>query len=241
MPDGMYYSTLLASVPNIVHGYSSRDLGDMRKGENRNAVLNLLTLKPERLVTSQQVHGRKIQIVSDARHLGKEIPDADGLVSAKRFGPMSLAVRVADCVPILAVDPQASVIGVAHAGWKGTLGGISGELMAAMKSVGANIDHTLASIGPHIGMCCYNVSEERAAQFFDVFERDPLVVSRLEGAMHVDIGYTNQRQLLAAGVKREHIDNAITCTSCQADTYYSYRKDSKETFGEILGIIGFSI
>jgi len=64
--------------------------------------------------------------------------------------------------------------------------------------------------------------------------------SYIEGAWRVDIGWANYRQLTDAGVKPEHIDAPPTCTFCQIDTYFSFRKDSKETFGEIMGVIGFA-
>ncbi len=236
--DGIYQSNLLLSQVGIVHGYSSRHLGDMRKPEIRERFLSLLPLDPECVVFAEQIHGNTIQIISLADRK-KEVPQADGLVHKRNSNVVSLAVRIADCVPLLAVDPRASIIGVAHAGWKGTLGGIATHLIGTMKSVGAKVEQIFVSIGPHIGMCCYSVPEDRAAQFTRVFGGDPRVISRLEGLSHLDIGYVNMRQLLEVGIPVDHIDAAIDCTSCQVDTFYSFRKDTQETFGEILGVIGF--
>ncbi|MEK7129710.1 MAG: peptidoglycan editing factor PgeF [Patescibacteria group bacterium] len=236
---GIWQSDLLLSVTGLVHGYSSRRLGDMRKNENRETFLNFLRLNLSSLVFSEQIHANKIHIVTD-RDLEKKVFGTDGLVYKKNNGMSGLAVRVADCVPILAVDPDASVIGVAHAGWKGTLGSIATRLIDTMKSVGADTERILVSVGPHIGMCCYSVPEERAGQFVKMFNSDPRIMSHIEGAPHLDLGYANVQQLLEAGISADHIDVAITCTSCQVDTFFSYRKDTGETFGEILGVIGYA-
>lgn len=235
--DGIWQSELLLSA-GVVHGYSDRHLGDMREENHREQFLSSLHLSLANLVLGEQVHGTNVgQVTTHDR--GKEIRKTDGLVHKKTSGPMSLAVRVADCVPILAVDPYASIIGVAHAGWKGTLGGIAGNLIDRMKQSGADTKRVVVSIGPHIGMCCYNVAPDRAGQFADMFDNDQRVISHFEGAPHVDLGYANVRQLRDAGIPADHIDAAITCTSCQVDTFYSYRKDTTETFGEILGVIGY--
>lgn len=237
-PFGIYQSTLLLSVKEIVHGYSSRRLGDMRKREAREKFLSLLPGNPARVVFAEQVHGNTIQIISgiDGK---KEIPQTDGLVSKRNGTLASLAVRIADCVPILAVDQQALVIGAAHAGWKGTLGGIAIRLIETMKTSGADSKRILVSIGPHIGMCCYSVPEDRARTFTQVFHHDPAVVSSREGHMYVDLGYANYLQLVKAGILPQHIDAAISCTSCQVDTFFSFRRDTKETFGKMLGVIGW--
>lgn len=235
--NGIWQSELLLSA-GVVHGYSDRHLGDMRGENHREQFLSGLHLSPANLVSSEQVHGTNVgQVTTHDR--GKEMKKTDGLVHKKTNSPMSLAVRVADCVPILAIDPYAFVIGVAHAGWKGTLGDIAGNLIDSMKQLGADTKRMLVSIGPHIGMCCYNVAPDRAGQFARLFASDPRIVSGVGGRPHLDLGYANMQQLQNVGIRKNHIDAAITCTSCQVDTFYSYRKDTTETFGEMLGVIGY--
>lgn len=236
--NGIWQSELLLSA-GVVHGYSDRHLGDMREENHREQFLSSLHLSPANLVLGEQVHGTNVgQVTTHDR--GKEIRKTDGLVHKKTNGSMSLAVRVADCVPILAVDPYASIIGVAHAGWKGTLGGIAGNLIDRMKQLGVDTKRMLVSIGPHIGMCCYNVASDRAGQFARMFASDPRIMSPTERGLHLDLGYANVRQLRDAGIPADHIDATITCTACQVDTFYSYRKDTRETFGEMLGVIGYA-
>ena len=212
----------------------------MRDATKRKAFLRSLHL-PLNLILPEQVHGTEIAVVS-SKDIEKKIPNVDGLVG--KVTPdqnFILGILVADCVPLLLVDPKARVIGVAHAGWKGTLGGIAKNVIEKMKTVGAQPKDILVSIGPHIGMCCYDVSADRAKLFREEFHDEPKVSSLIEGKWHLDLGYGNFLTLIDAGVLTNHIDGLPTCTSCQIDTYFSYRKDTKETFGEMMGVVAWKI
>ena len=144
---GLVSDAQLLSKLGIVHGYGDRH-----------------TKLHTEIAIPQQVHGTRIAVVTK-KDQGKTISGVDGLVSKD----ISIGVSFADCVPILAVDPEAKIIGTAHAGWKGTLHGIAQELILAMKNAGADVKNIYISIGPHIGMCCYNVGEDRAKAFQNKF------------------------------------------------------------------------
>ncbi len=210
----MIQSPLLLKL-GIVHWY-----------DDRHTKLNTEIAVP------QQIHGTRIAVVTK-KDQGKTIPGVDGLVSKD----IAIGVSFADCVPILAVDPKAKIIGTAHAGWKGTLHGIARELILTMTNAGADVKNIYISIGPHIGMCCYNVPDERARVFQKQFGTDEKIAARIDGDWHVDIGYVNYLQLLKAGIAKEHIDAPPSCTSCQVAEFHSFRKDSKDTFGVQLGVI----
>jgi len=215
----MITSKLLSSL-GIVHGYSTRN-------QVREDFLNELNVHS--VTIAQQVHGIKIALVTE-QNRGQALPGFDGLVSTGA----PLGVTFADCVPILAVDPAARIIGTAHAGWKGTLAGIASELIRAMREVGAN--NIYVSVGPHIGMCCYNILEDRARLFLEKYT-DEKIISKIGGVWHLDIGYANYQQLVDAGVPKDHIDAPVVCTSCQVSQYNSFRADPKEKFGVQLGVI----
>ncbi|MCX6793910.1 MAG: polyphenol oxidase family protein [Candidatus Gottesmanbacteria bacterium] len=222
----MIRSTLLINL-GIVHGYSTRT-------ESREKFLEILGVRPENLVVGQQVHGTQIAVVK-AGDKGKILTGIDGLVS--KYCPISLGVTFADCVPILAVDPKAKIIGTAHAGWKGTLAGIAGELILVMKNAGADVNNIYVSIGPHIGMCCYNVHKDRAMTFQKQFGYNEKITARIQGAWHLDIGFANYQTLLETGIPKDNIDTSVTCTSCQISEFNSFRKDPKDKFGVQLGVI----
>jgi YfiH family protein len=212
----------------------------MRNIVRRNNFISKLGIQTDHAVFPQQVHGSAVYCVK-AKDFGSTIANNDGLVYKNHGGKnaMILGVHTADCVPILAIDSKVNIIGTAHAGWKGTLGTIARELIIAMKKLGADVNNIYVSIGPHIGMCCYNIMDDRARVFQKQFGINEKITGRIQGEWHLDIGYANYQTLLESGVAGDHIDASVTCTSCQVKEFYSYRKDTKETFGEQIGFIGF--
>lgn len=213
----------------------------MRNSQDREKFLETLGLKNENLVMGEQIHGVRIARVKDSNKKSVLI-GIDGLVSKgtdflQGVPLQSLGVTFADCVPLLAVDPKAHIIGTAHAGWKGTLAGIARELVTTMEKAGAKIPNVYVSVGPHIGMCCYNVLEDRAQAFIKQFGNNEKIATRIQGAWQLDIGYANYELLLESGIIKEHIDAPIMCTSCQVDQFNSFRKDPKDRFGVQMGVI----
>lgn len=202
--------------------FTTRQDGDMREKNN------------DALIVPEQIHGNAIGVV-DQKDRGTRIPGVDGLVSTSA---VRLGVLAADCVPVLAYDEDTNVIGAAHAGWRGTIAHITKNLLASMRSLGADIRRIKVSIGPHIGMCCYWVDEDRARQFSATF--GATAASFFEDTWHVDIGKANYIEAVNAGVSRDHIQAPVYCTSCQNNRYFSYRKDTKATYGEQMGIIWIS-
>lgn len=233
---GIYKTSLFADIDGLIHGFSTRALGDGRIEAGTSAICHALLLDRRTLLQSKQIHSANVKIVSDVSAL--PVPDADGLVTHQRSG-VTLGVRTADCVPILLVDPLACISSAVHAGWRGTAGEIVIHAVVAMVEKGAQINHIRAIIGPHIGMCCYSVNQERAQLFRKKYPNDPKVISRIGTGWFLDIGWINYLQLQKAGVSRDQIDAPITCTSCQIHDFYSYRKDTKSSFGEMLGVIGW--
>ncbi len=235
----VWKSSLLTTL-GIFHAFSDRHTGDVLQAENRDALLTRIGISPTQTIGSQQVHGGMVQPVTKA-DIGREVAACDGLVyKDDHTYPVGLRLRVADCVPLIAVDPLARVVGVAHAGWKGTTARIAQTLIETMSSVGAHPTDIYIAIGPHIGMCCYTIEQDRAQMFQKQFGLNEKIIAHQVNQWHTDLGYANYDALQKAGVSKDHIDWSLTCTSCQVSDFYSYRKDTKETFGEQLGIIGFT-
>jgi polyphenol oxidase len=234
-------SSLLETIPHVFHGYSTRLSGDMQKDVNRSAFLLNIGAPDKRFVKPEQVHGICISIVDS--HTPSPVLGSDGLVmglNMNKHGDVIMGVIVADCVPLLFVDRKCRSLGVAHAGWRGTLKMITANVVNNMALFGTNPRDIIVSIGPHIGMCCYTVPEDRALCFIQQFGDDTRVAHKFADGWHLDIGYVNALQLKRSGIPTENIDLAISCTSCQNDRYYSYRKDTRQTFGEIIACIGFN-
>lgn len=233
---GIYTSSLFSQFPGLVHGFSTRTIGDGRTERVQRDMNDILTGGNLHFVQAQQVHGNRIGIVTDSDK--KNIFNADGLVALPNSHAI-IGVRTADCVPILLVDPSAHIVAAIHAGWKSTRSEIVKHAVEGMISRGATGHTIYALIGPHIGMCCYSVPEERAELFRAMYPHDERAILQKDMSWYIDIGWMNYRQLASLGVLPDHIDAPVFCTSCQHKEFYSYRKDTKETFGEMLGMIGF--
>jgi YfiH family protein len=190
-----------------------------------------------------QVHGKDVVDAGvDETHLGREAGDghtrveagADALVCTR---PGIVAgVRTADCVPILLVAPQRRWAAAVHAGWRGTIADIAGEAVRAAEKAGVRASGILAALGPSIGSCCYEVSEELGNQF----EAAGLPVLRRVGRKpHLDLRDANHVLLERAGVPRANIQNVGPCTRCANDRYHSFRAEP-ESKGRQISWIGWS-
>jgi polyphenol oxidase len=137
-------------------GFSSGDAPD-RVARNRAIAADRLGLPAARLVTARQVHGTRVAIVEKPWRRD-EAPCADGLVTA--IPGIALGVLAADCAPILFHEPVAKVIGAAHGGWRGALGGIGEAVVARMTALGAERHRISAAIGPCISRHSYEVGPQ---------------------------------------------------------------------------------
>jgi len=138
-----------------------------------------------------------------------------------------LGAFAADCIPLLFADAEARVIGAAHAGWRGTVGGVAANVVARMVERGARADRIRVALGPSIGPCCFEVGPEVVAPFRAAFgERAGLVVPG-PAKDHIDLRVATRAVLERAGVRPEHVDAAPPCTKCEADRFFSYRRDGQ--------------
>lgn len=175
---------------------------------------------PEQLQATRHVHGTRVWAV------GEPLPEPaefDGLVT-DRVGPV-LAAFAADCIPILFADPDARVIGAAHAGWRGTVDGIAGNVIARMVELGARADRIRVALGPSIGPCCFEVGPEVVARFRAALGDAPGVVVPGPRKDHVDLRAATRALVERAGVAAVHIDDRPPCTRCEAARFFSYRRD----------------
>jgi len=164
----------------------------------------------------KQVHGDDILIAIGSAGASKNCPDADAYITHEKNLP--IALRTADCVPVFIYDPRHRIIGVAHAGWRGTYKSIAVKTVQKMQekynSQAADLKIVL---GPSIRECCYQVGEEFRHYF-------PAHVKDREGYLYADVTGVNRDQLLQAGVLPENILDSGICTCCNKD-YFSFRRD----------------
>ena len=189
------------------------------------------------LVTCYQIHSADCVTVSAPL---AERPRADALVT-NRPG-LALGVLTADCAPVLLADAEAGVVGAAHAGWKGAIGGVTDATIAAMEALGARRDRIAAAIGPCIARASYEVD----AAFRRRFEEDDPSNERFfadarDGHAQFDLeGYVMQR-LALAGVRR--IEALGLDTYADEARFYSYRRAThrgEPNYGRQIAIIGLA-
>jgi YfiH family protein len=218
-------------------GLSTLDSSHNVEG-NRSILARAFGARVEKLVTVTQVHGNDLLLLDqpnpDFSHFLKL--ECDGIVT-NQPGVM-IGVCVADCAPVLLLDPVNRVVAAIHAGWRGTVEGIVAKGVEAMVNLfDSRPRDILAAIGPTIGACCYEVDEpvvqafRKAGHDFDSFA-DPSDARK----WRLDLAKANLRQLLKAGMAEENIESSELCVSCEKDLFFSYRRDKGET-GRQMGFI----
>lgn len=228
-----------ATYPEIIHGFSTKNLGDMNPGNGENVwqnigrFLNLLGSRRENLVLAEQIHQDRTMVVGE-KERGKIVKGVDGMVTGTTN--VVLGVKIADCLPIMFYDSEKKVIGIAHAGWQGITNGIIRATVETMKSLGSQPVDVSVGIGPHIGGCCFTVSRKRAQIFQEKFGNLPGMIYDDPDGIHLDLAVPAVFQLESMGIKRENIEIMLTCTSCQNQDFFSFRKEKTEK--RILGVIG---
>jgi len=227
---------------DLIHGFSSRKFGTMMVKKtlsgNRNLekFLKLFGINNKDLVMMEQVHKDRIRFVQNGDG-GKVIAGVDGLVSNKQ--ELALGIKTADCLPIIFYDPVARIIGACHAGWRGIAKRLPQKMIDLMIKKGCSPLNILVGIGPFIGGCCYLVDRARADTFRNIFGNLKRMFWQDKNGYHLELLVPTESQLLGSGILQNNIRTGSVCNSCQIDEFFSYRKDSLKTYGEMLSIIGF--
>ncbi len=201
-----YAFKTFSSNKNIKHGISTRHFGSMKNIDGSINRDNLKSFLIGQNINSDavcmgQVHSGNIEIVTSADNM--LIDNTDGLITNKKDIP--LCVVTADCLPILFYDINKKVIGVAHGGRKGlALGVIKNIISKFVNQFDCNPRDIIVGIGPGIEEKCYEVDGK-----------------------HMNIRKKAQDQLLAGGIKPEHIENINICTKCSKDDFFSFRRGDK--------------
>jgi purine-nucleoside/S-methyl-5'-thioadenosine phosphorylase / adenosine deaminase len=189
--------------------------------ENRRRLAAALERDPTGVVMGRQVHGAELRehrmrqqprVYADVVRSPEEV-DAHATPNPE----LTPLVMVADCLPVAVAGPQG--VAMAHCGWRGLAGGIVAEAAEA-------VDATAAAVGPGIGPCCYEVGEEVLAEFDDLEEV-------ADGRM-LDLTAVTRALLTRAGVTE--VESADLCTSCNAELFYSHRRDGERT-GRQAGLV----
>jgi len=214
-------------------GGSSDDAGAV--AANRASVAAGMGVGPDRLQGMNQVHSADVAVIDEATAGGK--PRADAIVTATPG--IVLSVLTADCQPVLFADVEAGVIGAAHAGWRGSLGGVLEATLEAMEGLGADRAHIRAAIGPTISQRAYEVGPEFFEDFLSEDSGNDRFFAGGEGdRMMFDLPSYGLYRLREAGVgQAEWIRH---CTYSDPDRFFSYRRSCHERqpdYGRLISAI----
>lgn len=222
------------SAPPLDSLNLGRVQGDDPEAVERNHARLAETLGYTQLFEVSQVHGADVLCAPSS-----EVPrafrkqEADALVGTQ--SGQAVGVRVADCLPLLVGDPETGHVAAVHAGWRGAAAGVVARALRALGDASV-ARRLLCAIGPHIGPCCFEVSEEVAAQIAAASPDPRGVVVPRDPRPHVDLSRLVQSQLVAAGVAEARIERVPGCTRCDSKRFYSYRRDGKAS-GRHLAVI----
>lgn len=238
--------------PGIAHGFFTREggvstgiyaslncgggSGDDRDAvaENRARAAVMLGVARDALATNHQVHG--IAVTTLVRPIEGARPRADAMVTKERG--LALGILTADCVPVLFADSKAGVIGAAHAGWRGALGGVLEATVRAMATLGAEPARIRCGLGPAIALASYQVGPEFPAPFLAQDPANARFFAPANTRYHFDLpGYVRGR-LAALGLAA--IDATGGDTAADSERFFSYRRaclEGEPDYGRLLSAI----
>jgi YfiH family protein len=236
-------SSNLKSIPCIRHGFYTREWGScgLRSAPereqnilNRQAVAAHLGIQSECFLSCDQVHSSDVVTVTAPWDID-ERPKADAMVTRERG--IALGILTADCVPLLLVDPEAEIIGAAHAGWRGAVSGIIENTVAAMEKLGAIKSRIKAAIGPCIWQDSYEVGPEFPAPFIaqsrenSRFFRD----ATRTGHFMFDLPAYADSRLRAAGITIINSSPADTCVD--EARFFSFRRNTLRRINQVESLV----
>ena len=191
--------------------FTTKTLPSLNKDEWGNVIFP----NSQKIISPQQTHSDNIEIVDECL----EYPDTDGLIVTQKNIP--IALRFADCTPIIFYDTENKIGAISHAGWRGTAQKIGPKTIEKMRlKFDTKSENVIAIIGPAIGLCCYEVSDEVRGKLLETVTD----TTNLTNGKNVDLKQINKRLLEEFGVTK--IDVCPYCTSCDNDLFYSYRKEN---------------
>lgn len=208
-------------------GKLKKDLANSLKTITGNKGVNLY---------ANQVHKNRCAVIDSQASVRNWDFDADYDAFVTNQPKVCLTVRVADCLPIYLVEPEARVIGLIHAGWRSTLLRIIEDTLEEMQvHFEVEISKLIAVMGPGLGPDCFEISEELAILF-----PPESILGENNGRPKLDLAHVNLKQLLKSGLKPDNITILPECTHCNPFLYYSFRRtaDKNQRMVAFMGLKG---
>lgn len=237
------FSTRLGGVSE--NEFSSMNLSFNRGDPDENVLENYKRLCKaagfdfNTLVASAQDHNTNIRdVTSNDLGIGiwkeKDQKSVDGLITNKPG--VTLVTYFADCTPLFFLDPYKKVIGLAHAGWRGTVSLMANKMVEKMcDQYGCNVNDIICGIGPSIGPCCYEVDKPVYDEFCSIpkIDHNLIAADKENGKYIVSLWDANKQILLQSGIRQSNIIVGGVCTSCNSDLLFSHRRTKGKRGGMV--------
>lgn len=231
----------VSPIPENALNLSGHDIDTPENvAENRRRFLQIFG-KNFQIATAWQIHGDKIRIINNADDMRETNEQFDALAS--NLPNLLVAVKTADCVPVLIGDAKTKACAAIHAGWRGTVQSIVPKAINLMKeNFGTKAEDLIVAVGAAALNCCYEIGQDVIDSFKENFpnNHEHLFSTTRENHALVNLHQANREQLLNAGVKPENIFIAPLCTMERTDLFFSYRVEKKlyGKTGRLLSVIG---
>ncbi|WP_372663067.1 peptidoglycan editing factor PgeF [Cohnella sp.] len=246
----------------LTAGFTARQAGNtaLHVGDEHDTVINNRRRITDQLgwpfgafTCAEQVHGNHVHVVTrEDAGKGREvrqdaIQSTDAMITNET--DLMLVMFFADCVPLYFYDPVTKSMGLAHAGWKGTVSEVAIRTVEKLsETYGAKPENIIGAIGPSIGSCCYEVDEFVLQHVRPLLEGTPLGNDFLEGVniiqqyesnnrAFLDLKHLNRHLMIKAGILPSNIEISSWCTSCRTDIFFSHRKENGVT-GRMMSWMG---
>ncbi|WP_447969301.1 peptidoglycan editing factor PgeF [Nitrospira sp. M1] len=189
------------------------------------------------VISLKQVHGKSVLVFDEPLDGNATLAEGDALVTSQP--QVLLVVRTADCVPVLFADLQLRVVAAVHAGWRGAVAGIVEETLSTLKDrYGTKTEHLRVAIGPSIGACCFEVDGPVISPIKAQYPYWAKVVSPISSThAKVDLKELIFQQLQHQGIALAAISKSDACTQCDANRFYSYRREGRVNGTMLSGIM----
>lgn len=236
----IFYSTLINNN-KYFGGFGTRYLGDGRRIDNIINFFNSNNIFYKTIAVPEQIHSTNVTVFnSNFVDNVEKISETDGIIS-KDLNSV-LTVITADCCPIMFVEKEIGIIGISHLGWRGSVKRLGQKMIKNIIELGGKKEEIMVAIGPTIGQCCYDVEDERYYQFIEEFDGyADKIFHRHQGKLHLNLALLNYLQIKELGIPEKNIDHFPFCTRCDKKRFFSFRRDKKEDYGEMMSFIVKSV
>jgi polyphenol oxidase len=253
---GIHYYSCRAfeSLPWVRHGFSTRHGGAYgslnlqdtswdspdRVQENKIRFLSALQMNASSLITMHQVHSSRVHIIEELVDQRNRL-EGDALIT--QVENAALAIKTADCLPVLIADPVHKAIGAVHSGWRGTLSRILPNTIQEMqRAFGSDPAELLVAVGPGIRACCFEVGAEVVHQFEENYPDSQIVqpIPERPEKYRIDLCKILQIQMDASGIPQQNRNDLGICTCCNTQDFFSYRAEGSAS-GRMMALIGAGV